>query len=102
MGGIGMGEMMGMGGIDGPIAGRALCDGRLLAALLFVFGLSLFMLRVVPPGAYPDDHHPTFWILLRLLVVLQLLLWPVKLLSNAASMGVGRASFSVPFVPDVL
>lgn len=43
---MGMGEMAGMGGIAGPVAESALCDGPLVAALLFVFGLALFMLKV--------------------------------------------------------
>jgi putative copper resistance protein D len=101
---MGMGEMAGMGGMAGPIADRALCDGPLVAALLFVFGLALFMLKVAPPGAGAalDDHNPVFWQLLRLLAVVQLLLWPVKLLTNAASMAEVTLRQAIPLVPEVL
>lgn len=97
-----MGEMMAMGGMAGTIVGRALCDGLLLAALLFVFGLAFFMLKVAPAGADLDRHNRAFWMLLRLLVVVQLLLWPVKLLCNVASMAGVNFRQAVPFVPEVL
>jgi putative copper export protein len=99
---MGIGEMTAMGGMDGPIGGRVFCDGLLLTALLFVFGLALFMLKVAPAGPYIDDHNPAFWILLRLLAAVQLLLWPVKLLSNVASMAGVTLRQAVPFVPEVL
>ena len=97
-----MGEMMAMGGMEGPIAGRALCDGLLLAAPLVVFGLALFMLKVAPAEAFPDGHNPAFRILLRLLALLQLLLWPVKLFSNVASMAGVPLSQAASFAPEVL
>jgi copper resistance protein D len=97
-----MGEMAGMGVMDSPIAGRALCDGLLLAALLLVFGLALFMVKVAPAGTDLDEHNSVFWILLRLLVVVQLLLWPVKLLFNVASMAGVTLRQAVPLVPEVL
>ena len=97
-----MGEMAGMGGMVGPMADRALCDGPLLAALLFVFGLALFTLKVAPAEAALDDRSPVFWMLLRLLAAVQLLLWPVKLLTDAASMAEVTLRQAIPLVPEVL
>jgi putative copper export protein len=97
-----MGEMAAAGGMAGPMIGRALCDAPILAALLLAFGLALFMLAVAPAEPALDSPRPTFWILLRVLATVQLVLWPLKLLINVASMagvGVGQA---LPFVSEVL
>jgi putative copper resistance protein D len=97
-----MGEMNGADGIAGPMTGRALCDGPLLAALLLSFGLALFMLAVAPAEAALEPPRSTFWILLRLFATAQFLLWPLKLLIYVASMaGVGLGQ-AFPFVPEVL
>lgn len=91
-----------MAAAGGPMTGRALCDGPLLAALLLSFGLALFMLTVAPAEAALDSPRPTFWILLSVFASVQLVLWPLKLLINVASMaGVGLGQ-ALPYVGEVL
>lgn len=91
-----------MGGMTGPLVGRALCDGALVAALLFIFGLAFFILEVAPGAPYLEDHITALWMVLRLLVLIQCLMWPIKLLFNVASMAGVAVRQALPFVPEVL
>jgi putative copper export protein len=90
------------GAMAGPMADRALCDAPLLGALLMVFGLAFFMLKIAPAQTALDSPRPAFWTLMRLFAALQLALCPVKLLISAASMAGVTLRQAFPLIPEVV
>jgi copper resistance protein D len=97
-----MGEMSHAGGMAGSFSPRVCCDIPMLSALLVVFGLAAFTAAVLPFRSELESAPVHLWSTMRGLALVALLLAPVQLLTETASMAGTTVAQALPLTPEVM
>jgi copper resistance protein D len=97
-----MGEMTHAGGAWNPFSARVCCEIPMLIALLVVFGLAAFAAAVLPPRSELDSAPAQLWTTMRLLSLVALLLAPLQLLTETASMAGTTVAQALPLASEVI